>query len=151
MDPSLHGFLVTTAEHGRAKVHGDDLPMVSQVTGKGKGEVGGTTADIEETRAGRYATDGDRLLAPVMVQAKAQHGVEDIIMLGNRGKHLPHGVSHSLPLLLTSDIVIDESHHIMGNDRSRAQLPQDVGCSSRLCTYIKKSQDNLHYMGRTLR
>src|SRR5215510_4731857 len=123
MDPLLHSFLVTTGQHRLTKIHGDDLSTVSQVTGKGQCEIGGTAADIEGTRARRYPTDGDCLLAPVVVQAKAQHRVENIIMLRNRGKHLPHSVSHSLPLLLTSDIVIDESRHIMGNDRSQVQLP----------------------------
>ena len=64
-----------------------------------------------------------------MVHAKTQHGVEHIIMLRNRGKHLPHRVSHSLPLLLTSDIVLDQSRHIMGNHKSQAQLPYDSGAS----------------------
>src|SRR5262249_8034624 len=123
MDPLLHSFLVTTGQHRLTKIYGDDLSIVSQVTGKGEGEISCTAADIEETRARRYPTDGDCLLAPVVVQAKAQHGIEHIIMLRNRGKHLPHCVSHSLPLLLTSDIVIAQSRHIMGNHRSQAQLP----------------------------
>jgi hypothetical protein len=115
----LQGFLVATAQHCRTKVCGNDLPIVSEVTGKGEGEVGCATADIEETRARRYAADGDSLLAPVVVQAKTQHSIEDIIMLGNRGKHLPHSLSHRLPLLLMSDIfLINERRHIMGNDRS---------------------------------
>ena len=54
-------------------------------------------------------------------------------MLGNRGKHLPHSLSHRLPLLLMSDIfLIDKRRHIMGNDRSRAQLPHGLGRTSWL-------------------
>jgi hypothetical protein len=87
--------------------------------GKGEGEIGCATANIEEARVRRYVADGDCLPAPVMVQAKTQHSIEDIIMLGNRGKHLPHSLSHRLPLLLMSDIFLrDERRHIMGNDRS---------------------------------
>jgi hypothetical protein len=150
MEPLLHGFLVTTVEHRRTKVHGDDLSIVSQVTSKGEGEIGCATADIEETRVGRYPTDGDCLLAPVVVQAKAQHRVEDIIMLGNCGKHLPHSVSHSLSLLLTSDIFIDKSRHIMGNHRSQAQLPHDLGRLSRLCTAVRKITRQSSLCGKSL-
>ena len=134
IDPLLQGFPVATAQHRRTKVRGNDLSIVSEVTGKGEGEIGCATADIEETRAGRYPTDGDCLLAPVVVQAKAQYRVKDIIMLGNRGKHLPHRVSHRLPLLLRSDIfLMDANRHIMGNDRSRAQLLDDLGRTPWLC------------------
>src|ERR1043166_5055510 len=79
LDPLLQGFLVATAQHRRTKVRGHDLAIVSEVTGKGEGEIGCATADIEETRARRYAADGDGLLAPVVVQAKTQHSIEDII------------------------------------------------------------------------
>src|SRR5215510_6950426 len=127
MEPLSHGFLVTTVEHRRAKVHGDDLSIVSQVTGKGEGEVGCATADIEETRAGRYPTDGDGLLAPVVVQAKAQYRVEDIIMLGNGGKHLPHSVSHSLPLLLASDIFIRQEPPYYGQSQEPSATPCALG------------------------
>jgi hypothetical protein len=54
-------------------------------------------------------------------------------MLGNRGKHLPHSLSHRLPLLLMSDIFPgDEHRHIMSNDRSRAQAPHGLGRTSWL-------------------
>src|SRR5262245_63797806 len=96
MDPLLYSFLVTTGQHRLTKIHGDDLSTVSQVTGKGEGEIGCTAADIEETGARRYTTDGDRLLAPVVVQAKAQHGVEHVIMLHTRSKHLPYRLYDSL-------------------------------------------------------
>src|SRR4030095_6477710 len=99
MDPLLQGLLVATAKHRRTKVYGNDLSIVSKVTGKGESEIGCASADIEETRARRYAADGDCLLAPVVVQAKTQHRIKDIIMLGNCGKHLPHSFSHKLPLL----------------------------------------------------
>jgi hypothetical protein len=128
MDPPLQSFLMPTAKHCRTKVHGNDLSMVSEVMGKSEGEISCATAHIEETSARRYSADGDCLLAPVVVQAKTQHRIEDIIMLGNRGKHLPHSLSHRLPLLLMSDIfLIDERRHIMGNDRSRAQPPHGLG------------------------
>src|SRR5438132_13772716 len=84
-----------------------------------------------------------------MVQAKTQHSIEDIIMLGNRGKHLPHRLSHRLPLLLMSDIfLIDKRRHIMGNDRSRVQLPHDLGripwlyCSKEHHTAILRYRKN---------
>src|SRR5262249_56928931 len=67
IDPLLQGFLMATAQHRRTKVRGNDLSIVSEVTGKGEGEIGCAHADIEETRARRYAADGDSLLAPVVV------------------------------------------------------------------------------------
>jgi hypothetical protein len=68
---------------------------VSQVAGKGQGKIGGATAHIEEACCRRYAAAGYCLLAPVVVQPKAQYGVEQVIMRGDSGKHLPHGFSHS--------------------------------------------------------
>ena len=106
---------------------GNDLAIVSQVTGKGQGEIGCTTTDIEETRAGRYPADGDYLLAPVVMQAKTQHRVEDIIMLGNGGKHLPHSISHSLPLLLTSDIFIRQEPPYYGQSQEPSATPLGSG------------------------
>jgi hypothetical protein len=139
MYPLLPGFPGATVEHRCTKVRSDDLSIVSQVTSKSEGEVGCATADIEKPRARWYSADDYCLLAPVMVQAKAQHSIEDIIMLGNRGKHLPHRVAHSLPLLLTSDILPgDKNCHIMGNHKSRAQLPDSLGRIPRFCMYVRK-------------
>jgi hypothetical protein len=126
--------------------------MVSQVASKGEGEVGRATANIEETRAGWYVTDGDCPLAPVVMQAKAQHSIEEIIMPGNRGKHLPHSVSHNLPLLLTSNMVVGQSRHIMGNHRAQAQLSHDLACPSQhpsSAPMAEKSHDKLHDVERT--
>jgi hypothetical protein len=91
----LERFTAATSEHGWAKVRCDHLSIVPQVGGKGQGKIGCATADIEETRSRRYAAQGYRLLTPVVVQSKAQDGVEQIIMLGDSGKHLPHSFSHS--------------------------------------------------------
>jgi hypothetical protein len=71
-------------------------------------------------------------------------------MLGNCGKHLPHSVSHSLPLLLTLDSFIDKSRHIMGNHRSQAQLPHDLGHPSRLCTDVRQIIRQSSLCGKSL-
>jgi hypothetical protein len=94
MDPSLPPFLVATFEHRRTKVRRDNLPIVSQVTSKGEGEIGCATTDIEEARSGRYPAASDCPPAPVVMQTKAQHSIKYIIMLSNSGKHVPHSVSH---------------------------------------------------------
>jgi hypothetical protein len=45
-----------------------------------------------------HATALYRLPTPTMVQAKAQHTVEPVIVLGNSGKHLAYCLSHALTL-----------------------------------------------------
>ena len=94
MEPSLPPFLVATFEHRRTKVRRDNLPIVSQVTSKGEGEIGCATTDIEEARSGWYLATSDCLPTPVVMQTKAQHSIKHIIMLSNSGKHVPHSVSH---------------------------------------------------------
>jgi hypothetical protein len=139
MYPLLPGFLGATVEHRGTKVRSNDLCIVAQVTRKSEGKVGCATTDIEETRARQYPADNHGLLAPVVVQAKAQHGIEDIIMPGNRGKHLPHRIAHSLPPVLTSDIMrVEKSPNIMGPHRSRAQLSEGLGRISWLCRPVRK-------------
>src|SRR5215510_9606404 len=82
-DVALQRFTATTSKHGRAKVCRDHLSSVSQVVGKSQSKVGCTTAHIEEARSRRYAAEGDCLPAPIVVQPKAQDGVEQVIMLGD--------------------------------------------------------------------
>src|SRR5262245_54917391 len=91
--------MATASEHGRAKVRCDHLSIVPQMAGKGDGKIGCPTAHIEEVRSRRYVAEGHCLLAPGVVQPKAQYSVEQVIMLGDSGKHLPHSVSHSLSCL----------------------------------------------------
>src|SRR5437867_12314429 len=79
---SLERFTAATSEHGRAKVRRYHLSSVSQVAGKGQGKIGGATAHIEEACCRRYAAAGYCLLAPVVVQPKAQYGVEQVIKIG---------------------------------------------------------------------
>ena len=126
MDSLLHGFLVTTIlEHRRTKVRGDDLSIVSQVTGK-KARVRSAVpmADIEEPRAGPYATDGDCLLAPVAAQAKAQHGVEDnIIVLGNCGNICRTASPIACLSSLTSDIFMDDEPPDYGQSQEPSATP----------------------------
>src|SRR5574341_2201582 len=121
--------MADTPEDGWAKVCRDHLPIVPQVAGKGQGQIGCASAHIEEACARRHTAIGYCLLAPIVMQPKAQHGVEQVIMLGNSGKHLPYSFSHNfLPFLPASNILLARhaSRYIMGIIRCTSQRPSSL-------------------------